>query len=288
MKALLVYRAPQYSPNAVVKDRAVLEETGHNLLLQGVDIQYIDEERLTDCLNTDMILTMGRLPQTQERLAEAEEKGIPVINSAQALMHSSRGEIDQIMRSNAIPAPLLWRGWGRSPFSSGCWAKRADITAQCKDDVQFAADEHELHSVLASFKARGVGKVLVTEHVVGDLVKFYGVLGTGFFRMFYPTDDGQTKFDDELRNGQAHHYGFDSDSLQRDAEKLSRLLGIAIYGGDCIVRADGSYVFIDFNDWPSFSRCRQEAAQAIALYALNIVNGSVRRCTTTPQTSIIT
>ncbi len=78
MKALLVYRAPQFSPNSVEKDKAILEETGRNLLLQGIDVQYVDEERLMDCLNMDMILTMGRLPQTQERLAEAEEMGIPL------------------------------------------------------------------------------------------------------------------------------------------------------------------------------------------------------------------
>ena len=29
------------------------------------------------------------------------------------------------------------------------------------------------------------------------------------------------------------------------------------------MREDGSYVIIDFNDFPSFSRCRDEAAKAI-------------------------
>ena len=29
------------------------------------------------------------------------------------------------------------------------------------------------------------------------------------------------------------------------------------------MREDGSYVIIDFNDFPSFSRCRKEAARAI-------------------------
>ena len=31
-----------------------------------------------------------------------------------------------------------------------------------------------------------------------------------------------------------------------------------------IKRGDGSYAIIDFNDWPSFSACRREAAEAIA------------------------
>ena len=48
------------------------------------------------------------------------------------------------------------------------------------------------------------------------------------------------------------------------AERASRVAGVDVYGVDCIVRADGSVCLIDFNDWPSFSRCRDEAAQAIA------------------------
>ena len=40
--------------------------------------------------------------------------------------------------------------------------------------------------------------------------------------------------------------------------------GLDVYGGDCIVREDGTFCIIDLNDWPSFSRCREEAAKAIA------------------------
>ena len=48
------------------------------------------------------------------------------------------------------------------------------------------------------------------------------------------------------------------------AEQLAAAVGLEIYGGDCIVCADGTWYMIDFNDWPSFSRCREEAADAIA------------------------
>ena len=47
------------------------------------------------------------------------------------------------------------------------------------------------------------------------------------------------------------------------AETVSALTGVDIYGGDAIVREDGGFCLIDFNDWPSFSRCRAEAAQAV-------------------------
>ena len=97
----------------------------------------------------------------------------------------------------------------------------------------------------------------------GDLVKVYGVRNTGFFRLFYPTDDGISKFGDERYNGMAQHYRFDKEGLQRKADLLAEAVGVDIYGGDCIVKADGTYCIIDFNDWPSFSRCREEAADAI-------------------------
>ncbi|MDE7089400.1 MAG: hypothetical protein K2O54_04710, partial [Prevotella sp.] len=115
-----------------------------------------------------------------------------------------------------------------------------------------------------AFCKRGVTDHVVMAHVTGDLVKFYGVRGTGFFRYFYPTDDGETKFGDEQYNGQAHHYSFDTSQLQADVDRLAGAVGLDVYGGDCIVRADGTYCIIDFNDWPSFSRCRDEAAEAIA------------------------
>ena len=90
-------------------------------------------------------------------------------------------------------------------------------------------------------------------------------IGSSFFRHFYPTDDGQTKFGDETaRNGEAHHYAFDVSALQSEVERLAQLVGIEVYGGDAIIDRDGRFYIIDFNDWPSFSRCRDEAAEAIA------------------------
>ena len=52
-----------------------------------------------------------------------------------------------------------------------------------------------------------------------------------------------------------------------NATRLAGLLGLEVYGGDCIVRQDGTFAIIDFNDWPSFSRCRNDAAKAIASLA---------------------
>ena len=161
------------------------------------------------------------------------------------------------MQQNHIPVPP-------QEGTDGYWLKRGDAAAQSKDDVQFAATKSDLLAKVRLFEARGISEYVVSAHVVGDLVKFYGVQGTGFFRYYYPTDDGQTKFDDERHNGSAHHYSFSVPQLQQDAERLAEAVGVQVYGGDAIIRSDGSYCIIDFNDWPSFSRCRESAAEAIA------------------------
>jgi len=59
--------------------------------------------------------------------------------------------------------------------------------------------------------------------------------------------------------------------LRQKAEKVAQTIGITAYGGDAIVRADGTFCIIDFNDWPSFSRCREDAAKAIAEAAKRII-----------------
>ena len=44
-------------------------------------------------------------------------------------------------------------------------------------------------------------------------------------------------------------------------------LGLEIWGGDAIVKGD-RFSIVDFNDWPSFSRVRNDAARAIARRSL--------------------
>jgi hypothetical protein len=147
--------------------------------------------------------------------------------------------------------------------TDGYWLKRGDAAAQTSDDVVYAADKEALATAVQTMRDRGVTDFVVSAHVVGDLVKFYGVGQRRFFRYYYPTDDGQSKFGDECRNGAACHYPFDEEALRYEAERLAEAVGVSIYGGDAIVRADGSFCLIDFNDWPSFSRCREEAAEEI-------------------------
>lgn len=258
MKEILALaRDERFSPNSVDKDRAIIEAAATRLRRRGYSVRIINEKDFCGKDTADVILTMGRLRSTLDILRHKQAEGAVVINSPEGVAACSRTITDRIMRSNGIPvAP--------TEGTCGYWIKRGDEAAQSKDDVVFAADDKERDEALRAFKLRGVNETVVTAHVRGDVVKFYGVRGTDFFRTYYPADDGQTKFGQEEINGQPHHYEFSKDSLRHDADRTAALLGVDVYGGDCIVRADGTYAIIDFNDWPSFSRCREEAAEAIA------------------------
>lgn len=255
MKILLIQRAEVFSPNSVEKDRAILHTVGEKLCAAGHEVQMVSEEQPFEPVGYDRIFSMGRLPQTLQRL-----QGFKVINSSEGVANSARCQLTGIMQQVGTPLPP-------SEGSHGYWLKRGDAAAQDKSDVQYAVNRAELNKKITAFQQRGITSYTVSAHVPGDLVKFYGVAGTGFFRYYYPTDDGDTKFDDEQHNGTARHYPFVVEAMQADAEQLAKAVGLQVYGGDCIVREDGSYCVIDFNDWPSFSRCRDEAATAISSLA---------------------
>ena len=255
MKVLMIQRAPQFSPNSVEKDLAILEAVAARLSVQRHEVSVVSEDSLHAIVNADVIFTMGRLSETQQTLKKLS--GCRIINVPVGIENCARCRLAAIMAQVGTPVPP-------AEGPDGYWLKRGDAAAQSKGDVQFAADKFQLADKIRAMEQRGISSYTISAHVVGDLVKFYGVRGTGFFRYYYPTDDGDTKFSDEVRNGSARHYAFEASSMQSEAERLAEAVGIEVYGGDCIVRSDGTFCLIDFNDWPSFSRCREEAAEAIA------------------------
>jgi hypothetical protein len=257
MKIITITRASQFSPNSVDSDHAIMQAVADRLTRQGHEVTIVSE---TDLINSSFsspsstIFSMGRLPQT---LAWLRRQTCRVINTPESVAACTRSSLERIMLRHHLPSPPR-RG------DKGYWLKRDDGPAQTADDILFCKDKCAVADAIRQFNQRGITDYTLSAHVEGDLVKFYGVRGTGFFRYYYPTDDGQTKFGLERFNGKALHYHFSLNSLQQDAEWLAALVGLDVYGGDCIVRADGTYCFIDFNDWPSFCRCRDEAADAIA------------------------
>ena len=267
-KTLLIQRAACYSPNSEEKDLAILQEVGcffddAKIISEGefvenfsTDNQLISAESVGAVNAYYQIISMARSPKALDCLEQLEQSGIQVLNPSAGVWACQRSNIDKVMRENYLPLPP-------DKGDDGYWVKRADATAQSKEDVCFCHDWSEVEKIKSTFMQRGITDVVTQAHVKGDVVKFYGVEGTGFFRYYYSGDDTETKFGDEERNGKPRYYSFSSSNLQADAEKLACLLQTPIYGGDAIIQEDGSYVIIDFNDFPSFSKCRKEAAKAI-------------------------
>ena len=267
-KTLLIQRAACYSPNSEEKDLAILQEVGcffddAKIIGEGDFVenfstynQLISAESLGAVNAYYQIISMARSPKALDCLEQLEQRGIRVLNSSVGIRACQRSNVDKVMRENHLPLPP-------DKGDDGYWVKRADTTAQSKEDVCFCHDWSEVEKIKSTFAQRGITDIVTQAYVKGDVVKFYGVEGTGFFRYYYSGDDTETKFGDEERNGKPQYYSFSSFDLQTDAEKLACLLQTSIYGGDAIIQEDGSYVIIDFNDFPSFSKCRKEAAKAI-------------------------
>ena len=257
MRILAVSRAERFSPNSVERDRAIFQAVTDRLQRQGHDVCLVSEDspdRQESTTHPDLILTMARKPETLRWL---ESFGVTCINSPEGIASCAKHSLAAIMESLGTPVPP-------KEGPDGYWLKRGDAAAQSADDVVYLSDRQQLETAIETMRSRGIMDYVVSAHVMGDLVKFYGVGQGDFFRWYYPTDDGQTKFGDEYRNGPACHYRFQVDELQREVRRLAAAMGVSVYGGDAIIRADGSFCLIDFNDWPSFSRCRDDAADAIA------------------------
>lgn len=238
-KIITIRRAPQFSLDAEKRDRAVLQAVADRL---GADVPMIDEQDLRQEAAADVFLSMGRLPETCSLLRRREEEGAVVVNKGSAVEACTRRHIYEIMRENHIPMPPL-------QGQRGYWLKRGDGLAQKAGDVIFCQTDDELEQAKALFIKKGIRDYVVSAHVEGSLVKFYCV-GDRFFRWYYQDKEGDA-------------YAFDAAALHATACRLARIIDIDVYGGDCIVCPDGSFRLIDFNDWPSFNPCRDEAADAI-------------------------
>lgn len=253
MKVLGIQRDERFSPNSVEKDKAILQAVLAPLGGRMVKESCLKAEDLTAC---DFVLNMGRLSETLALLKAERNRYGKIVNEAEAIAHCQRSRLTALMQAHHIPMPP-------TEGTKGYWVKRGDAAAQEKSDVCYCENAEALARQKALFAERGITDIVVQAHIEGDLVKFYGVEGSGFFFTCYPTDDGETKFGDELRNGKSHHYLYNKEQLIADAEQLAQRTGVRVYGGDAIIDKEGHHYIIDFNDWPSFSRCRDEAAAAI-------------------------
>ncbi len=272
-QVLGIERATKYSPNHIGNDRRILQRTAESLQQLGYEVETCTEDEfLQQQKRADYIFSMARSEQVIQRLKQLESEGAMVINSPYGVDNCIRKQMTELLIANDIPHPKSLiadlsevsaeaiKQLGATTF----WLKRGDSHAIHREDVSYARSVDEAMSIVEEFGYRGIPNVVINEHLQGDLVKFYGVADTDFFYWFYPYDAEHSKFGHEAINGRAKEFRFSPEDLKAACDRAGEILKVKVYGGDCIVDAQGNFRIIDFNDWPSFAPCRDEAGVKIA------------------------
>jgi hypothetical protein len=283
-----VRRSARFSPNHIGNDAAIFDLTARELRKKGCTVHEYPESLLNENdLQEMFILHMARDLRSVRKLQAYEDQGRLVVNSAYGIANCTRENMTRLLMAHNLPHPqsLILRtdtdprpALRNAGFRNG-WVKRGDFHAIHREDVTYVRNREEARSVLREYALRGIQRAVINEHLTGDLLKFYGVRGAGFFHWFYPTDVHHSKFGLEQINGQAQGLPFSPSDLRSLCNRTAEALNIQIYGGDCIVSPAGEIRLIDFNDWPSFAPCRQEAAPYIAEQIYSLIH---KRCKRTP------
>lgn len=251
-----LFREPEYSPGRVDDDAAILERTRDALLARGVSMTLGD----VDLLNHTRPMGVLAMCQSDTALAALDRAAerVPVINTSDAIRNCHRHLTVHRMASTSAPFPMT-RIVPTSDSVPGldhiapCWVKRGDVHAMTTGDVVFAETPAAIRVALEDFAARGIRRAALQAHVDGVVVKFYGLADGRFFRCFTQHGDVPASIP----------------ALWAAARTGACALGLDVFGGDLVVTAEGRPVLIDLNDWPSFARCRDEAAEAIAGYVID-------------------
>ncbi len=252
-----VLREPEFSPGRVEDDAGILLAVASVLRNRGYTVELVQAhaQRWPRIGTETLVLSMAQGTPALERLRVWEVEGVRVINSVSAVQNCRRAVTDRLLRQGGIPHPptrllpldaqVLPTEW----FASGVWIKRGDFHAMAEGDVSLVHSPVEADAALGRLRGRGVEYAVVQQNVTGRVVKFYVVA-----EQFLCVTDGGVPVAVQRKIGTL-------------ARRAAALLGLEVFGGDCVVTQAGECLLIDLNDWPSYARCRLSAAAAIAAYA---------------------
>ena len=265
-KIAAIMRAGAFSPNHVGNDATILNTVADQLRKRGCEVRtYSEEQFCSGGVTEPVIINMCRERRSTDLLQSLEDQGQLVINSGYGIENCIRERQARILLGSNIPYPQsiivdtdeVVKGRLQKLGISQCWIKRGDFHAQHAEDVCYVRTPAEAQDVLQEYFLRGFKRAVISRHLPGRLVKFYGVAGTPFFHWFRPYEPETLKpRDEETRRT--------DEALKLLCRRAAKELNLIVYGGECIQDEDGSLSIIDFNDWPSFSACRAEAATNIA------------------------
>lgn len=260
-----VYREPEYSPGKVEADTAILDAVLEQMRAAGASITSLDAARFAagSFPAPHLVLAMCQGPRGLARLAATEEAGAVVINSALAIRNCYRDLLGAGLMRSGVPVPegvlvptaqpLDLRPLRALDLTAPMYVKRGDLHALGPQDVQRAEGLEQLEATLMRFNRRGVQMAFVQQEVAGEVVKFYGVSGGEYFAA--------------IAESGAHLSDAHKRALNHATSTAADALGLEVWGGDAVFK-DDSFAIVDFNDWPSFSRVRADAARAISRRSL--------------------
>lgn len=275
-----IMRAGAFSPNHIGNDAAIFNIVAEQLRKRGCEMKIYSEEQFASThAGENIILNMCRERRSIELLQKLEDDGALVINSGYGIENCTRERMTRILLGSNIPYPESLivdtdeaiRDRLAAAHMEQCWIKRGEAHSMHKEDVSYCRHPEEAQEVLQEYFLRGIKRAVINRHLEGDLVKFYGLADGSYFFWFYPFSSGHMKYGLEAINGKTAEIPFDAEQLEATCNKAAEVLDVKIYGGDCIIAPDGSFSIIDFNDWPSFAPCRNEAAPYIARHIMNAI-----------------
>jgi glutathione synthase/RimK-type ligase-like ATP-grasp enzyme len=263
-----IYREKRFSPGVhAAGDAEILELTQAAITRAGYQTTLLAPERLpTVSPSAPVVFSMCQSLEALAVLQEWEQQGVLVINTPAAVRACYRLALVTALSHTTLPfprsavVPLDETGPPEAICSllpettAGWWVKRGDVHAMQSDDVLFVPHTADVPTALAGLRQRGIRHAIVQEHITGQEWKFYAVRGYGVIHAFAPHD--------------AHCPSIDSVCLNTLAQQAGAVLGLDVYGGDCLLTANGDLCLIDINDWPSFRGCRPAAATQIAQHIL--------------------
>lgn len=260
MKRLLgLYRERQYSPGRhQSNDVLLLDQIAHRLRERDFAVDLLSLEQAADRRSeAALIFSMCQGRTSLENLASWESEGVRIVNSPRSALNTHRDRLPALMVEAGISFPPTnlvstkeRTGLQSIDLNGGIWLKRGDVHASVTADVQWVDSTESLEAGLADFVRRGIELAALQAHRAGDEIKFYGVVGGGFFHWFY--------------SGETRNHPFNFLHLENLANRAAVAAGLDIFGGDIIVSPAGELTLIDLNDWPSFAPCRERASYAIA------------------------
>lgn len=252
-----IARKTEFSPNHELNDFLIIQKTAEELMQLGVKVKiYREEDIFNEEIGEEFIFSMVQSPAGSKHLLEAAKNKKFVINTPESVINCYRYNMNRILAENKIPFPksiIVDTNTNKfdflDEFENKIWIKRGDAHAVQREDVVFIDDKSKVNYVLNEFKNRGLQTCTVQNHIEGDTIKFYSILGEDFF-YWYTTD---------LK----YCSTFDEKKLKKLANESAKAMGLVIFGGDAIVTKDSEIFIVDINDWPSFAPIRDRASKVI-------------------------